>query len=147
MTDALHLPMPDFESPLAPFWRAAQDGELLLPGCTVCGRLDWYPQGLCRTCSSTDIRWKTLSGDARLFSWTTVTRALDARLAAIVPYVSAIVVLAEDPASRLVTRLVDVQPDTLCAELAVRARFVDLGYPTLAIGLIAPLFAPAACVD
>ena len=148
MTAPMAFPLPDLElEPLAPFWQAAQDGELKMPRCTACGRIDWYPQGDCRACRSTSIEWTRLSGSARLFSWTRVTRALDPRLATLVPYVSAIVTLVEDPASRLVTRLVDLSPEALRADLPLRVRLVDLGYPMVSTGVIAPLFGRDSCAD
>ncbi len=137
----MDLPLPDPEAePLAPFWLAAQERRLCLPQCRACGRVDWYPKGTCRGCGSQDIAWTRFSGAATLFSWAEVRRALDPRLAPLVPYISAIVTLAEDGHSRIVTRLVDVDPMSLTAGLPLAVRFLDLGYPLRDTALLAPLF-------
>ncbi|AIT80578.1 hypothetical protein JI59_12770 [Novosphingobium pentaromativorans US6-1] len=128
---------------MAPFWQAAQSGQLSLPRCNDCGRLDWYPKGECRRCGGARIAWTALSGKATLFSWALVRRALDPRLAAIAPYISAIVTLEEDADSRFVTRLVDCSEALLRPGLPVAVRFLDLGYPSLQTGVTAPLFSPA----
>ena len=139
----MNLPVPDIENgPLSAMWQAAQKGIWRLPRCGACGRIDWYPNGTCRECGSDDIAWTELSGRACLFSWAIVRRALDPRLAPLVPYVSAIVTPVEDPKARFVTRLVDVEPELLRMDMFLIARFLDLGHPEASTGIIAPLFAP-----
>jgi len=137
----MDLPLPELENKeVGPLWQAAQRCELRLPRCRSCGRIDWYPRGTCRACASADISWTALSGKATLFSWAVVRRALDPRLASLVPYISAIVTLDEDPQSRFVTRLVDIEADALSARMPVQVCFRDLGFPAYRTGLIAPLF-------
>ena len=142
MTSEHDFPLPDpaFE-PLQPFWHGAAHGELRLPRCRACGAFDWYPSGSCEACGGTDIGWQALSGDGHLFSWAVVRRPLHPPLAGLGTYISAIVALAEDPQTRLVTRLVDCEPDGLNIDMPVHAVFRDLGYPDLETGVTAPLFA------
>lgn len=134
------LPDPAFE-PIAPLWRAAAEGRFSLPRC-ACGTFDWYPAGRCRACGGGDIGWVTLSGRATLFSWAVVHRALHPPLAPLGSYVSAIVTIAEDPAVRFVTRLVEARPGRLRADMPLAVRFADLGHPAVVTGVIAPLFTP-----
>ena len=135
------FPLPDFtDEETGPLWRAARNGRLGLPSCKACGRIDWYPRGTCRSCNSAKIGWEVLSGTAVLFSWAIVRRALDQRLDRLVPYISAIVTLAEDPQSRFVTRLVDVAESDLSAGMELTVCFRDLGFPGQPTGVIAPLF-------
>lgn len=131
------FPLPDLADPqLAPFWNWAAEGELRLPQ-SADGRFQWYP-------TDDAVNWVRLSGRATLYSWTIVSVPLDPRYAAIVPYTAAIVVPAEAPDVRLVTRLVDVtgrlEPG-MSLELCIR----DVGYPGPDLGFPAPLFRPAAC--
>lgn len=141
MADLKSFPLPDLENgPIAPLWQAAQKKEFRLPRCTACGALDWYPTGECGQCKSSDIEWSSLSGRATLFSWAVVNRALHKPLAPIAPYISAIVVVDEDKQTRFVTRLIDCDPEDLQPGMPVEVRFVDLGYPALDTGVVAPLF-------
>ena len=141
MADQKTFPLPDLDSgPIAPMWQAAQRREFSLPRCTVCGAFDWYPSGQCGQCNGSDIAWSPLSGRATLFSWAVVNRALHKPLAPIAPYISAIVVIDEDHETRFVTRLIDCDAQDLFPGMPVAVRFVDLGYPALETGVMAPLF-------
>lgn len=141
--DQTGLPLPEMDAqPLATFWRKAQDGELHLPRCENCGRIDWYPTGHCRNCDSRDIAWSRIEGRPGLFSWAVVNRALDPRLAPLGRYISAIVTFPDDPQFRFVTRLVDAEPDEIVADMALAVRFLDLGYPAAETGIRAPLVSP-----
>lgn len=137
----IDLPDPGF-APTAPLWAGAAAGIFRLPRCTECDAFDWYPTGACPHCGGA-VAWTALSGDATLFSWALVHRALHPALAPITPYLSAIVAIAENPATRFVTRLVDADLRSLRSELPVRVRFLDLGYPHVRTGVTAPLFTPA----
>jgi uncharacterized OB-fold protein len=137
------FPLPDRNwAPLAPLWEAAAAGHFSLPRCTGCGRFDWYPTGTCKECGSEAIAWEKLSGRARLFSWAVVKRVLYAPLAPLGPYISAIVTIEEDPNTRFVTRLVDIESEALRLDLELEVCFLDAGYPALTTGFTVPLFAP-----
>lgn len=138
----IQVPDLSFE-PLAPLWRAAAEGELKLPRCQQCGKFDWYPKGVCAGCGGGDIVWTKLSGRAKLFSWAVVKRALHLPIAPLGPYVSAIVAIEEDPNVRIVTRVVDCDPEGLQDGMELEVKFADLGYPGVQTNVTAPLFAPA----
>jgi uncharacterized OB-fold protein len=141
VADAKPFPTPDLvDGPIAPLWQAAVRHEFRLPRCVRCGAFDWYPKGACRQCGGREIEWKLLSGRGALFSWAVVHRALHKPLAPIAPYVSAIVVIDEDRATRFVTRLIDCDPAELHAGMPVEVRFADLGYPAIKTGIVAPHF-------
>jgi uncharacterized OB-fold protein len=141
MAEARPFPLPNLDDgPIAPLWRAAARREFRLPRCAGCGTFDWYPKGECKRCQGRDFEWVRLSGRGTLFSWAVVHRALHKPLAPIAPYVSAIVVIDEDRATRFVTRLIDCDPAGLHAGMPVEVRFADLGYPALKTGVVAPHF-------
>ena len=58
------------------------------------------------------------------------------------PFVTALVALEEDPAVRLVTYIVDCDPDTLRCDMPVRVVFRPLRYAGVRGEVVAPLFRP-----
>jgi uncharacterized OB-fold protein len=138
------FPLPDLEfEGSRGFWEAAARGELALPRCGSCGTLCWYPPEVCPACGSA-LTWTSLSGRGRLFAWAVVRRPLVKEFAAWVPYVSGLVTLDEDPAVRIVTRIVDCEPEALRADMPLRAVFRRLSFPGVEGEVTAPCFAPAA---
>ncbi len=142
MSEAPPFPLPDpgFE-PTRPFWEAAARGELALPRCEACGAWTWYPRESCLRCAGA-LTWQAVSGRGTLFSWAVVRRALVEAFADQVPYVTGLVALAEDPALRLVTRIVDCEPEALRVDLPLRAVFRPLAFRGVEASVVAPLFAP-----
>ena len=139
------FPLPDVEDPrLVRFWDGAALGELRLPRCTACQRFNWYPEASCRFCSAAEFAWGALSGKGTLFSWSHVLHPIEPSIAPLAPYTVALMAIAEDPRVRLVSRLVDCDPQALRADMPVRTIFRDLGYPNLATGVAAPLLVPDA---
>lgn len=138
------VPFPDlgFE-PLRGFWEGAARSELRLPRCTACGAWIWYPRPACPACGGSGIAWSATAGRGTLFSWAVVRRALWAPYAPFVPYATGLVALEEDPSVRLVTRLVDCDPEALRVDLPVRAVFRELAFPGDERRCLAPFFTPA----
>ncbi len=138
------FPLPDTDwAPTAPFWAAAARGELALPRCDGCARFVWYPDGPCRRCGDGARTWTPVGGRGRLFSWSVVHRAFIPQFAGDVPFVPALVAIDEDPAVRLVTRIVDAEPATLAVDMPVRVVFRPLTVPGVARQVPAPMFTPA----
>jgi hypothetical protein len=138
------FPLPDLEfPPTREFWAAAARGELAVPRCDACGRYVWYPDGACRRCGATAHTWTAVSGRGRLFSWSVVRRAFIPQLADDVPYVTGLVTIDEDAAVRVVTRIVDADPERLRVDEPVRVVFRPLRFRAVAKSVPAPMFAPA----
>jgi uncharacterized OB-fold protein len=134
--------MPEYTGPIPvptpetrPFWDAAKRHALELPRCRACGRLHYFPRGVCPHCLSIDLAWERLSGKATLHTFTVVHRGQKG-FPVPTPYVLAIVELAEGP--RLMTTLVDVDPANVTIGMAVEVTFRDVS-DTVAL----PLFRPA----
>ena len=139
------FPLPDVDALVGrEFWAAAARGDLAVPRCDRCARWVWYPAQECRWCGSLELTWTTTAGRGSLFSWTEVHRVLLPEYAGLVPYVAALVALAEDPAVRIWRRMVDVEPDTLVGDMPVKVVFrpIWFGEPTRSV--VAPLFVPAS---
>jgi uncharacterized protein len=123
----------------AGFFDAAARGELLLrraPDGQVLGPQDDVDARF----GTRELEPLVASGDATLVSWAVVHQAPLPWLAGAVPYVCAVVELAEGP--WLTVRLVDVDPGALVAGQPLRVRFVASG-PAEEPGETLPVFAPA----
>ena len=141
MSDRYPLPDVDWE-PAAGFWAAAARDELAIPRCSACGTFNWYPRDHCSSCGSSDMPWSALRGRGTLFSWSVVARPLYRAYAEMTPYVTGLVALEEDPAVRLVTTVVDCQPDALRIDMPVRVVFGELSFPGVEGSVRAPFFTP-----
>ncbi|MCX3286725.1 OB-fold domain-containing protein [Streptomyces sp. NEAU-H22] len=108
------LPEPDAFT--RTYWDAAAEGRLLIRRCGACGRAHHYPREFCPHCWSEDVTWETASGRATLYTWSVVHRNDLPPFAERVPYVAAVVELAEGP--RMMTEIVgeDEPPAPLAGE-------------------------------
>jgi len=137
------FPLPDLAwEPTRPFWEGAARRQLVLPRCS-CRRFVWYPDGTCRNCGGSIREWTPVSGRGRLFSWSIVHRAFIPQLASLVPFVTGLVAIEEDPAVRLATLVVDCPHDRLRIDMPVLVTFRALQFAGVAGSVLAPLFAPS----
>jgi uncharacterized OB-fold protein len=138
------FPLPDTGwEPTREFWAGAARNELLIPRCDSCASYAWYPRDRCRACRGEAFTWTTMSGRGRLFSWAVVTHAFLPQFAADVPFVPALVALDEDPALRLVTRIVECTPAALEFDMPLRVVYRPLAFDGVDGQVLAPLFTPA----
>ena len=135
------FPLPDVDDPLtAPYFAGAARGELMITRCEACDEYVWYPGEKCPHCEG-ELTWVAVSGAGTLFSWAVVRRAFLPAFADQVPFVTALVAIAEDPAVRLPTYVVDADPETLRADEPVRATFRPLSFSTVPDkSVIVPMF-------
>ena len=134
----LPAPAPLVLPEVRPFWEATAAGRLLLPRCAECQAVIWYPRPFCPACASTHVEWIEASGRGTVYSFT-VNRRGQADLADYKDagvYVLAYVELAEGP--RMMTNIVDCDPDTVRIGQAVEVVFHDTGQ-----GTALPRFRPA----
>jgi uncharacterized protein len=108
---------------VSPFFDAAARGELVVPRCVACGRYTEPGADVCPVCGEALI-WAAASGDGVVFSYAVVHQVFDPALAGDVPYVIALVDLAEGP--RLVTRLVGLDTARPSVGAPVRVTFARL---------------------
>lgn len=126
------LPDPEYVD-FAPFWAGTARGELTVPACTGCDRNVWPPRMACPSCASITFGWKPIGERGRLFSWTTIGRAMLAGFESEVPYTVVIVESERDPRVRFVGRLADGHPvpaigDPMVALFVTAADGVNLVY-------------------
>lgn len=137
------FPLPDVDDALtAPFFAGAAQHELRVTRCRHCDKYVWYPQPTCPACDG-PLEWVTVSGRGTLFSWAVVHRPFLPAFEAMVPFVTALVAIDEDPAVRIVTYVVDAEPATLTADEPVQVTFRPLSFPTVpGKEVVVPMFAP-----
>ncbi|WP_219666624.1 Zn-ribbon domain-containing OB-fold protein [Streptomyces bambusae] len=136
---AVRFDLPEVDDFTRPYWEAAADGALLLRHCAACGRTHHYPREFCPHCwaGEDQVTWRPATGRATLYTWSVVHRNDLPPFGARVPYVAAVVDLAEGP--RMMTEVVD------CPESALRIGMpLQVAFRELAEGLTAPVFRPAA---
>lgn len=113
------LPEPDAFT--RPYWDAAAEGILLLRGCRDCGLAHHYPREFCPHCWSEDVEWERASGRATLYTWSVVHRNDLPPFGTRVPYVAAVVDLAEGP--RMMTEIVECEESALAIGMELRVTF------------------------
>src|SRR6202035_915469 len=97
------LPTPEADT--IAFWEAAKQERLLIKHCLDCDVYSYYPRPFCPSCWSENVEWFEASGKATLYSWSVIYSNDQPPFKERVPYVAAIVDLAEGP--RMMTNVVD----------------------------------------
>ena len=133
-------PLPSPTSDSMPFWQGASEGLLRIQRCLACGTHRFPPGNRCPQCWTNEYEWVTAKGEGTLFTFTVMRRAYHPGLIGAVPYVVGVVELAEGV--RLITNIVDCEPDHVIVGMPVRVTFTEL-QPDMSI----PTFAPARRTD
>ena len=113
--------VPETDAFTRTYWDAAAEGRLLIRRCGACGRAHHYPREFCPHCWSEDVDWERASGRAVLYTWSVVHRNDLPPFGERVPYVAAVVDLAEGP--RMMTNVVDCEFDALEVGMELVALF------------------------
>ena len=118
------LPVPDAGS--APFWEAASRHVLALARCSRCSMLTHPPDVACPHCHSTDpdFIFTPVSGSGAVRSWTVMRQSFLPGFE--VPFVIVDVELDDQPALRLIGRLLDGESQGLRIGAPVHIAFEDL---------------------
>jgi uncharacterized OB-fold protein len=105
------IPMPGMHT--KPFWEGAKQGKLMLPRCTNCNRVHWYPRLICPHCHSMELEWMEASGEGRLHTFAVQHRAFGG-WSKEAPFVTAYIDLNEGDRMLTVLRGVDAsKPDSI----------------------------------
>ncbi|GAA3392421.1 Zn-ribbon domain-containing OB-fold protein [Streptomyces roseoviridis] len=135
--------LPDIDAFTRPYWDAAAEGRLLLRHCAACDRAHHYPREFCPHCWSDAVTWRRASGRAVLYTWSVVHRNDLPPFGDRVPYVAAVVDLAEGP--RMMTEIVDCPERDLRIGMDVEVAFRRERLPEGDLGegvLHVPVFRP-----
>ncbi len=87
-----------------PYWSGVQEGRLMFKQCLQCRYVQFPPRHLCPKCWSDQAQWVASKGEGSVHSYTIVHRAPTAEYAGKVPYVIAMVELADAP--RMIANIV-----------------------------------------
>jgi uncharacterized protein len=117
-------PLPQPTPVSKPFWDAAKRHELHIQHCNKCGVHVFYPREMCPECLAPDMAWVKVSGKGTLYSYTIAQAPTHHSFSEDVPYVIAIVELAEGP--HLTTNITGCTPDTLKVGMPVVVAFDDV---------------------
>ena len=128
-------PLPALTADNTPFWTGGQRGELLIQQCRACAYYIHPPTGFCPECDSRDTAYVPVSGKAFVETFTINHKQWMPGLPG--RYVLALVRLAEQGDVRLVTNIVDCDPDAVRIDMPVSVRLEQ------AEDLWIPLFAPS----
>jgi uncharacterized OB-fold protein len=128
------LPTPEADT--IEFWEAAKEGRLLIRHCETCGAYSYYPRPFCPKCWSEQVSWHEASGEASLYTWSVIYANDMAPFRDRVPYVAAIVDLAEGP--RMMTNVVECPFEDLAVGMALRVIFQPISDK-----FTIPVFVPA----
>ena len=123
MTDVPVKPAPVASPETAEYWAGARRHELMIQRCNSCGRHQFYPRVLCTACSGRMMTWVRASGRGTVSSYTIVRRPVSEAYAPDVPYVVALVALAEGPT--MMSHVVGIVPEAVRIGLAVEVAFQD----------------------
>lgn len=130
-TPTLPTPEPDPQDDALPYWEATKEHRLVLPRCTACETVIWYPRGFCPACGSFDVEWFEAPGTGRVYSFSVARRGQGAYRDA-APYVLAYVELdlpdavgAGARGPRVLTNIVDCDPGDVAVDDPVEVVFHD----------------------
>ena len=117
-------PLPRPTAASAPFWEATKRHELQIQRCGSCGAHIFYPREVCPECLSSSLQWLKVSGKGMVYSYTIAQAPTHPAFAEDVPYVIAIVELAEGP--HLTTNIIGCKPEDVRVGMPVVATFDDV---------------------
>jgi uncharacterized OB-fold protein len=107
-----------------PFWEAAREHRLVLRRCNTCGAYQHPPYPSCEVCYGEEFSWVEAAGRASLFAYAINYSAVPFPFLADLPYVTAIVELAEGV--RMISNIVECEHDALRNGIELEVVFRDV---------------------
>jgi uncharacterized OB-fold protein len=126
------MPMPAANAETMGWWEAAADHRLVVQRCTQCGQTRHPPGPVCPRCRSTSSAWSATAGTGTVYTYTVVRQAFIPSLQDKLPYVVVVVELDGGDGARIVSNLVDVEPEEVAVGMPVEVVWEDMG-PELAV--------------
>ena len=107
-----------------PFWDAAREEKLVIQHCKDCGANIFYPRIACPQCFSDNVEWIQASGKGTVYTYTVVESNSPSAFAADIPYVVAVVKLAEGV--QMLSNIVGCKPEDVRCDMPVEVVFEKL---------------------
>ncbi len=106
------------------FWEAAKERRLVIQRCKECGKHIFYPRIACPHCFSDNVEWVDASGKGTVYSYTVVESNAPSAFINDIPYVVAVVRLAEGV--QMLTNIVGCHPEEVRCDMPVEVTFERL---------------------
>lgn len=120
------MPLPAVTDDTRPFWDACRRHALVLQRCSGCAAYRHPPSPVCWRCRQFGHMWVAVSGGGTVFSHAVVHRAFLPALEGHVPYTVIVVALDDVPEVRLVSNLVEAEPNEVRIGLPVEVIFEEV---------------------
>lgn len=133
------MPLPTPSPEDAPFWDGCRQHKLMIRRCNACTRFFHPPMPSCGYCGSTDVDWREVPGEGTVFTYTVAHHAVHKALKGHTPYNVVVVLLDNCDEVRLVSNLVDTEPDQIRVGMPVQVHWEEVGE-----GFVLPRFRRAA---
>lgn len=134
--EAYAKPVPEPGRDTKPYWEGLNEGRLLLQRCGACGKIRHYPRPVCDACYAMEVEWVEASRRGSVHSWTVAHHPFHPGFKRELPYILAIVDLAEGV--RLNAQLRGIEAGAVRIGLPVEVRF-----ERATAGLTLPYVVPA----
>lgn len=121
MSDKYQRTLPVIDDENRHFWQGGADGRLHLMRCRDCSYWLHPPSPICPKCLSDSVEADTVSGEGMVETFTINYKVWGTGMQ--VPYVIAIVELAEQKGLRLTTNIVGIDPGAVAIGMPVRVIF------------------------
>ena len=69
----IQAPQPNPETQA--FWKAAEEGKLMVGKCNDCGKVHYYPRAICPFCFSDKTELQRASGSGTVYTYSVMRRA------------------------------------------------------------------------
>ena len=119
-----HVIHPEIDQDSATFWDSAREHKVKIQRCDSCGKFRFPPSPSCYYCGQIGATWKLIEGIGTVYSWIVIHHPVDKRLANEVPFIVALVEIAEGP--RIVGRMHESNPENMRAGMAVQIEYTDI---------------------
>lgn len=118
------MPPPLADATTLPWWEAAAEHRLVVQRCAACQATRLPPAPVCAECRSADFNWQEVPGAGSVYTFTIVHRpiAADQQL----PFVIAVVALEDAGGVRMISNLVQVDPDEVEVGMPVEVVWEDM---------------------
>jgi uncharacterized OB-fold protein len=136
------MPLPAANAETAGWWEACLSHRLVVQRCSACGTCRHPPGPVCPSCRCLESDWAPLPGTGTVYTYTIVRQAFLPVLADTVPYVVAAVEPDGAGGTRMVSNVVDCDPEEVCIGMPVEVAWEELG-PDLALPRFRPRVASA----
>ena len=103
------------------YWEAIKQRKLKFQRCTECQTFSHPPRVLCPDCKGESWEWVESSGKARVYSWTVLRQQVHPAYR--VPFEVALVEMEDEEGVRMITNLVDTDPDEVEFDMPVELSF------------------------